>query len=73
MEHCLKGVQQILPKDTAMQFLVRWYIAHNAPGSVNGQSEWNHFSRCLLTNMGFDVSKIFNENQVSQMNNVKKL
>ncbi len=52
---CLEAVKQVLPKDMALQVLIRWYSTHNAPGSVNGQSEWLQFIQCLLKLMGYDT------------------
>ncbi|KAK2177862.1 hypothetical protein NP493_574g00012, partial [Ridgeia piscesae] len=55
---CMEALRQILPKDTVLQVLIHWYSTHNAPGSVNGQSEWIQFARCILGMMGYDMSKL---------------
>ncbi|KAI0221452.1 Anaphase-promoting complex subunit 1 [Lamellibrachia satsuma] len=55
---CMEALRQILPKDTVLQVLIRWYDTHNAPGSVNGQSEWVQFARCIMGLMGYDVSRL---------------
>ena len=55
---CLEGIRQILPRDIAILVLTRWYSTHNSPGSANGQSEWIQFARCLLSMMGYDVTKL---------------
>ena len=62
---CLAAIKQILPRDVAIQILIRWYCTHNAPGSNNGQSEWTQFIRVLLGMMGYDVTKITLTNDVS--------
>ena len=51
----LEALKQILPRDLALQVLTRWYAAQNAPGSLNGQSEWSRFGACLLGMMGYDT------------------
>ena len=64
----LEALKQILPRDLAMQALTRWYAAQNAPGSANGQSEWNRFSVCLLSMMGYDAAGVKPFNTVSYTN-----
>ena len=51
-------MKQVLPRDTAMLFVTKWYCTHNAPGSLNGQSEWLHFVKCLMGLMGYDINKL---------------
>ena len=58
VELCLEAVKQVLPRDTAMLFLTKWYCTHNAPGSLNGQSEWFQFAKCLMGLIGYDVTKL---------------
>ena len=54
----------MLPKDVAMMVLVRWYCSRNAPGSINGQSEWLQFTCCLLGLVGYDTNNLPILNQV---------
>lgn len=51
-------MKQVLPRDTAMLYVTKWYCTHNAPGSLNGQSEWIQFAKCLMGLMGYDVNKL---------------
>ena len=53
----MEALRQILPRDTVLQVMIHWYSTHNAPGSVNGQSEWIQFARCILGQMGYDMSR----------------
>ncbi|XP_076442081.1 anaphase-promoting complex subunit 1-like [Babylonia areolata] len=55
---CLKALKHLLPKDTALQFLGRWYTQRNIPGGIGSQSEWHVFQRCLLGLMGYDTSRL---------------
>ena len=55
---CLKGLKHLLPKDTALQFLGRWYTLRNTPGGIGNQSEWHVFQRCLLNLMGYDTTRL---------------
>ncbi|KAK6293747.1 hypothetical protein J4Q44_G00360730 [Coregonus suidteri] len=45
----------ILPKDTAMKVLVKWYNIYNAPGGPSAQLEWNLFVTCFMTLMGYNT------------------
>ncbi|KAL8567686.1 hypothetical protein ACOMHN_008994 [Nucella lapillus] len=55
---CLKALKHLLPKDTALQLLGRWYTQRNIPGGIGNQSEWHVFHRCLLGLMGYDTSRL---------------
>lgn len=55
---CLKALKHLLPRDTALQFLGRWYTLRNSPGGIGNQSEWHVFQRCLLAHMGYDTSRL---------------
>lgn len=70
---CMEALRQILPKDTVLQVLIRWYDTHNAPGSVNGQSEWIQFARCIMGLMGYDVSRLHLTRQVWWLNSLSSL
>ncbi|XP_074644686.1 anaphase-promoting complex subunit 1-like [Tubulanus polymorphus] len=54
---CLEAIKQVLPRDLAMQSILKWYTTLNAPGSANSQSEWSRFIKCLLSLMGFDAEQ----------------
>ncbi|XP_070590725.1 anaphase-promoting complex subunit 1 isoform X1 [Erythrolamprus reginae] len=55
---CLQGVKCILPKEIAIQILVRWYNAYNAPGGPSYYSEWTLFVTCLLNMMGYNTERV---------------
>ncbi|XP_033629947.1 anaphase-promoting complex subunit 1-like [Asterias rubens] len=63
---CLNAIKYVLPRDTALQLVTRWYNTHNAPGGPGSQSEWLVFSKCLLGSMGYNVEKlaIFSQHEV---------
>ncbi|RLW07223.1 hypothetical protein DV515_00004274 [Chloebia gouldiae] len=58
VKRCLQGVKAILPKETAVQMLVKWYNAYNAPGGPNYHSEWNLFVTCLMNMMGYNTERL---------------
>ena len=62
---CVEALRQVLPRDVMMYLMTRWYCVRNAPGSLNGQSEWQQFSYCLLQLAGYDISKITLYHKVS--------
>ncbi|XP_042671415.1 anaphase-promoting complex subunit 1 isoform X1 [Centrocercus urophasianus] len=55
---CLQGVKAILPKEVAVQMLVKWYNAYNAPGGPSYRLEWNLFVTCLMNMMGYNTEKL---------------
>uniref|UniRef100_A0A8C3M1E7 Anaphase-promoting complex subunit 1 n=1 Tax=Chrysolophus pictus TaxID=9089 RepID=A0A8C3M1E7_CHRPC len=55
---CLQGVKAILPKEIAVQMLVKWYNAYNAPGGPSYRLEWNLFVTCLMNMMGYNTEKL---------------
>ncbi|XP_026535928.1 anaphase-promoting complex subunit 1 [Notechis scutatus] len=55
---CLQGIKSILPKEIAVQILVRWYNAYNAPGGPSYYSEWTLFVTCLLNMMGYNTERV---------------
>ncbi|KAI4480329.1 hypothetical protein M0804_010327 [Polistes exclamans] len=57
---CLKTLRSVLQKDLAMQLLVKWYGARNAPGpqDFSPAQEWHLFLVVLFTLLGYDVDKL---------------
>ncbi|KAK7469621.1 hypothetical protein BaRGS_00036350 [Batillaria attramentaria] len=55
---CLKALKHLLPRETALQLLGRWYTLRNTPGGIGTQAEWHVFQRCLLGLMGYDTSRL---------------
>uniref|UniRef100_A0A672TUV9 Anaphase promoting complex subunit 1 n=1 Tax=Strigops habroptila TaxID=2489341 RepID=A0A672TUV9_STRHB len=58
VKRCLQGVKAILPKEIAVQMLVKWYNAYNAPGGPSYHSEWNLFVTCLMNMMGYNTERL---------------
>ncbi|KAK2520245.1 Anapc1 [Columba guinea] len=58
VKRCLQGIKAILPKEIAVQMLVKWYSAYNAPGGPNYHSEWNLFVTCLMNMMGYNTERL---------------
>ncbi|XP_070577566.1 anaphase-promoting complex subunit 1-like [Ptychodera flava] len=63
VKYCLEALKYILPKDVAIQLMVRWYATNNAPGGPTSRSEWQKFMVCLLSMMGYDVARLHQANQ----------
>ncbi|XP_056147337.1 anaphase-promoting complex subunit 1 [Lampris incognitus] len=55
---CLLAFRFILPKDTAMKVLVKWYNIYNAPGGPSSHAEWNLFVTCFMTLMGYNTERL---------------
>ncbi|XP_059929879.1 anaphase-promoting complex subunit 1 isoform X4 [Gadus macrocephalus] len=55
---CLQAIRFILPKDTAMKVLVKWYNTYNAPGGPSAHAEWNQFVTCLLSLLGYNTEHL---------------
>ncbi|XP_078053194.1 anaphase promoting complex subunit 1 isoform X2 [Augochlora pura] len=57
---CLQTLRSVLQKDLAMQLLVKWYGARNAPGpqDFSPEQEWYHFLVVLFTLLGYEVEKL---------------
>lgn len=55
---CVDAVRFVLPRDKAIQALLKWYCLRNAPGGPGLQSEWHKFMLCLLGMMGYDTEKL---------------
>ncbi|XP_075719012.1 anaphase-promoting complex subunit 1 [Rhinoderma darwinii] len=58
VKKCLQAIKYILPKEIAVQMLVKWYNCHNAPGGPSNHSEWNLFVTCLMNMMGYNTDKL---------------
>ncbi|XP_072533589.1 anaphase-promoting complex subunit 1 isoform X3 [Salminus brasiliensis] len=58
VKRCLKAIRFILPKDTAMKVLVKWYNNYNAPGGPSLHQEWNLFVKCFMTLMGYNTERL---------------
>ncbi|KAG8444074.1 hypothetical protein GDO86_009313 [Hymenochirus boettgeri] len=58
VKKCLQAIKYILPKEVAVQMLVKWYNSHNAPGGPTNHSEWNIFVTCLMNMMGYNTDKL---------------
>ncbi|XP_043478595.1 anaphase-promoting complex subunit 1 [Leptopilina heterotoma] len=57
---CLQTLKSVLQRDLAMQLLVKWYGARNAPGPQNfsPKQEWHLFLVILFTLLGYEVDKL---------------
>ncbi|XP_012535623.1 anaphase-promoting complex subunit 1 isoform X2 [Monomorium pharaonis] len=57
---CLHTLRSVLQRDLAMQLLVKWYGARNAPGpqDFSPMQEWELFLIVLFTLLGYDVEKL---------------
>jgi len=57
---CLSALKNVLPRDTSMQFLTKWYSVRNAPGAdeFTSDTEINLFKSCLLSLIGYDVESL---------------
>lgn len=54
VSRCLLALRETLPKDLALELMIRWYGTRNAPGSkdFNGDREWEAFRVMLFQLMG---------------------
>ncbi|XP_032663807.1 anaphase-promoting complex subunit 1 isoform X2 [Odontomachus brunneus] len=57
---CLHTLRSVLQRDLAMELLVKWYGARNAPGpqDFSPAREWDLFLVVLFTLLGYDVEKL---------------
>ncbi|XP_052748922.1 anaphase-promoting complex subunit 1 [Galleria mellonella] len=57
---CCDALRAILPKDIAMQVIIKWYGVRNAPGTqdLTPEQEWSMFANLLFSLMGYDVEKL---------------
>lgn len=67
VKRCLQGIKAILPKEIAVQMLVKWYNAYNAPGGPSYHSEWNLFVTCLMNMMGYNTERLSWTRNVSKL------
>uniref|UniRef100_A0A452U4A4 Anaphase-promoting complex subunit 1 n=1 Tax=Ursus maritimus TaxID=29073 RepID=A0A452U4A4_URSMA len=58
LQTCLQAIKFILPKEIAVQMLVKWYSVHSAPGGPSYHSEWNLFVTCLMNMMGYNTDRL---------------
>uniref|UniRef100_A0A8C4LC57 Anaphase-promoting complex subunit 1 n=1 Tax=Equus asinus asinus TaxID=83772 RepID=A0A8C4LC57_EQUAS len=58
VQTCLQAIKFILPKEIAVQMLVKWYSVHSAPGGPSYHSEWNLFVICLMNMMGYNTDRL---------------
>uniref|UniRef100_A0A8C8SU53 Anaphase-promoting complex subunit 1 n=1 Tax=Pelusios castaneus TaxID=367368 RepID=A0A8C8SU53_9SAUR len=58
VKRCLQGIKSVLPKEGAVQMLVKWYNAYNAPGGPSYRSEWSLFVTCLMNMMGYNTDRL---------------
>ncbi|ELW51457.1 Anaphase-promoting complex subunit 1 [Tupaia chinensis] len=58
VQTCLQAIKLILPKEIAVQMLVKWYNVHSAPGGPSYHSEWNLFVTCLMNMMGYNTDRL---------------
>lgn len=58
VQTCLQAIKFILPKEVAVQVLVKWYNVHSAPGGPSCHSEWSLFVICLLNMMGYNTDRL---------------
>ncbi|XP_054263292.1 anaphase-promoting complex subunit 1 [Macrosteles quadrilineatus] len=57
---CLTTLKAVLPREDAVQLVVQWYTARNAPGTqdISPQLEWQLFSKVLMGCLGYELSKL---------------
>ncbi|XP_043916095.1 anaphase-promoting complex subunit 1 [Protopterus annectens] len=58
VKKCLQAIKYILPKEIAVQVLIKWYSTYNAPGGPCYHSEWNMFVTCLMNMMGYNTDRL---------------
>ncbi|XP_019518437.1 PREDICTED: anaphase-promoting complex subunit 1 isoform X7 [Hipposideros armiger] len=58
VQTCLRAIKFILPKEVAVQMLVKWYSVRSAPGGPSYHSEWNLFVICLMNLMGYNTDRL---------------
>lgn len=57
---CCTALKAILPKDIAIQIIIKWYGVRNAPGTqdLTLDQEWSMFANLLYSLIGYDVEKL---------------
>uniref|UniRef100_A0A8C9U516 Anaphase-promoting complex subunit 1 n=1 Tax=Scleropages formosus TaxID=113540 RepID=A0A8C9U516_SCLFO len=58
VKKCLQAIKFILPKETAVKVLIKWYNIYNAPGGPSSHLEWNLFLTCFMTLMGYNTDRL---------------
>ena len=60
VELCISALKYILPRDTALHLITKWYLQRNSPGNsdFSPKGEWHMFSRTLLLLIGYDIDKL---------------
>ena len=60
VSQCLSALKNMLPRETSLQLLTKWYSIRNAPNSdeLNSSSEINLFKSCLLSLIGYDIESL---------------
>ncbi|KAK4883598.1 hypothetical protein RN001_006917 [Aquatica leii] len=59
IENCLNALRQVLPRDSTVTLLTRWYAVRNAPGPVdlNVEQEWEMFTSLIYELLGYDTEQ----------------
>nr|XP_002122497.2 anaphase-promoting complex subunit 1-like [Ciona intestinalis] len=51
---CMRALQFVLPNDTYLSYVTKWYTFRHAPGALNGRHvEWSLFVDCLQEFLGY--------------------
>ncbi|XP_049874978.1 anaphase-promoting complex subunit 1 [Pectinophora gossypiella] len=60
VSRCCTALKAVLPKDIAMQVIIKWYGVRNAPGTqdLTLEQEWSMFSSLLYSLLGYDVERL---------------
>ncbi|XP_036402941.1 anaphase-promoting complex subunit 1 [Megalops cyprinoides] len=58
VKKCLQAIKFILPKETAVKVLIKWYNIYNAPGGPSAHLEWSLFVTCFMTLMGYNTDRL---------------
>ncbi|KAK7071553.1 Anaphase-promoting complex subunit 1, partial [Halocaridina rubra] len=60
VRHAIAALKYILPRESALLLVNKWYATRNAPGSedFSPQGEWTMFSTMLLSMIGYDTDRL---------------
>ncbi|CAG5043393.1 unnamed protein product [Parnassius apollo] len=60
LPRAVAALRALLPRDIALQVLIKWYGVRNAPGTqdITPEQEWAMFSKLLLSLIGYDVERL---------------
>ncbi|XP_054169065.1 anaphase-promoting complex subunit 1-like [Oppia nitens] len=60
VSQCLSALKNVLPRDSSMQLMTKWYAFRNAPNSdeLSVNRELNLFKSCLLSLIGYDIESL---------------